>query len=101
MKPPTRAGLLVVAGTVGIAALVLGAHAFTTDSPEKAPALASYRQPHAETTCRAPDPATEFRVWIEWCNAPADCYRSCSIEPRKRDEGRGATIKRLLGRIKT
>lgn len=56
---------------------------------------------YAETECRPPDPRTEYRVSVEWCATRGECYRSCSIEPRDREEGPAKTMKRLLDRTKT
>jgi len=56
---------------------------------------------YSETDCRRPDPETEFRIYIEWCAARDECYRSCTIEPRDREEGPGNTMQRLLNRKHT
>lgn len=96
MKGPSGWGARTV-GAILLAALILGAAAFTSDPPS----AVAYRSPHGESECRRPDALTEFRVHVEWCNAPDDCYRSCSIEQRNRDENRRAIIRRLLERQKT
>lgn len=98
-----KAALINCSLALLFAAVFMGAGSLTAaiDAATKGEEKVNTFQRYAETECRRPDAVTEYRVFVEWCSSRSECYRSCSIEPRDREEGPARTMKRLLDRKNT